>query len=60
VPLMGGQTKRSWTAKTGKQVESNDSSNDTDSMLGMEVVTSKSCIAGDSSKDIRSTQSKRK
>jgi hypothetical protein len=29
-------------------------------MLGMEVVTSKPCIAGDSSKDVRSTWSKRK
>jgi hypothetical protein len=60
VPLMGGRTKRSWTAKTRKQVESNDSSNDTDSMLGTEVVTSKPCIAGDSGEDVRSTRSKRK
>jgi hypothetical protein len=60
LPLMGGRTKRSRTSKTGKQVESNDTSDDTDSMLGMEVVTSKPCIAGDSGKDVRSTQSKRK
>jgi hypothetical protein len=43
-----------------KQVESNDSSNDTDSMLGMEVVTSKPCVAGDSDEEVRSTHSKRK
>jgi hypothetical protein len=60
VPLMGGQTKRSRTAKTRKQVESNDSSDNTDSMLGTEVVTSKPCIAGDSGEDVRSTRSKRK
>jgi hypothetical protein len=57
---MGGRTKRSWTAKTRKQGESNDVSNNTDSMLGMEVVTSKPCVAGDSGEDVRSTWSKRK
>ena len=60
LPLMGGRCKRSRPTKTRKQVESNDSSNDTDSMLGTEVVTSKPCIAGDSDEEVRSTRSKRK
>jgi hypothetical protein len=46
--------------KTRKQEESNDSSNDIDSMLGTEVVTSKPCVAGDSDEEVRSTRSKRK
>jgi hypothetical protein len=36
-PLTGGRCKRSRSAKIRKQVESNDSSDDTDSMLGTEV-----------------------
>jgi hypothetical protein len=61
-PLMGGQFKRSRSAKIRKQVESNESSNDTDSMLGteVEVVTSKTGVAGDSDEEVRSTRSKRK
>jgi hypothetical protein len=61
LPLMGGRCKmRSRPTKMRKQVESNDSSDDTDSMLGTEVVTSKPCIAGDSHEEVRSTRSKRK
>jgi hypothetical protein len=43
-----------------KQVKSNDSSDDTGSMLGTEVVTGKPCIVGDSDEEVRSTRSKRK
>jgi hypothetical protein len=46
--------------KMRKQVESNDSSDDTDSMLGMEVVTSTPCVAGDSDEEVRNTRAKRK
>jgi hypothetical protein len=60
-PLMGGRCKmRSRPMKMRKQVESNDSSDDIDSMLGTEVVTSKPCVAGDSDEEVRSTRSKRK
>jgi hypothetical protein len=51
---------RSRPMKMRKQVESNDSSDDIDSMLGTEVVTSKPCVAGDSDEEVRSTRSKRK
>ena len=59
-PLTGGQCKRSRTAKTRKPVESNDSSDDSDSMLGTEVDTSMAFVAVEIDEDVRSTRSKRK